>query len=173
VKAGETIAQGVIAKGAFGANPLLQRGLRQFRLQLLETGQPEHEGMKGCQKDGGRGDFGIAAGIGQAGHGGAEVENFIEIAAKRRNFVDGSILPFHNCKIPLTPLIGVFDPVIGSGLPVPLALPVAPQQLAIYVGDLLQLILQLVVVFDPATDFIHFLLGDDAAGRAAWSESDG
>ncbi len=49
----------------------------------------------------------------------------------------------------------------------------APQQFAVDVGDLLQLLFQLVVVFDPAADFIHFFLRDDAARGAARSERDG
>jgi hypothetical protein len=38
--------------------------------------------MKRCQENGDRGDRGIAPGIGQAGNGGAEVKNLIEVAAK-------------------------------------------------------------------------------------------
>ena len=68
--------------------------------------------MKGGQKDGDRGDPGLPPGIGQTGNGGAEAENLIKIAAKGRKLVDGRILLFHNCKIPLTPLTSVFDPVI-------------------------------------------------------------
>src|SRR5665213_3102355 len=48
-----------------------------------------------------------------------------------------------------------------------------PLQCPVDVGELLQLILQLVVVLDPAADFVHFLLGNDAAGGAAGAESDG
>src|SRR5260370_40774052 len=48
-----------------------------------------------------------------------------------------------------------------------------PQQFAINLGYLFDVILQLVVVLDPATDFRHFLHGNDSAGRAATSQSNG
>ena len=53
----------------------------------------------------------------------------------------------------------------------PLALP--PQQLAIDVGDLLQVVLQLVVVLDPAAHLGQVFLSDDAARRATPAQSNG
>ena len=47
------------------------------------------------------------------------------------------------------------------------------QQLAIDVGDLLQVILQLVVVLDPATDLGQVFWGNDAARGATSAQSDG
>src|SRR5580658_2642246 len=49
----------------------------------------------------------------------------------------------------------------------------APQQFAVDLGNLFQMILHLVVVLDPAADFRQFLLGDDAAGGAAASQRNG
>src|SRR5580704_17640375 len=49
----------------------------------------------------------------------------------------------------------------------------ALQQFTVDRGNLLEVILHLVVVLDPATDFRHFLLGDDAAGGATASQSNG
>src|SRR5580704_1129147 len=43
----------------------------------------------------------------------------------------------------------------------------APQQLAVDLGDLFDVVFQLVVVLDPASDFRHFLLWNDSAGGAA------
>src|SRR5580658_1029905 len=82
MKAGKAVTQHIVAEGAAGADPALQRGLSHVRFQLLETGQPEYEGMEGRQKDDWRGDIGIASGIGQTGDAGAEVKNLIEITAK-------------------------------------------------------------------------------------------
>jgi hypothetical protein len=51
-------------------------------------------------------------GIGQPGGGRAEVENLIDIAAKRGELVSRCILLFHNCKIKESPFSGIPDPVI-------------------------------------------------------------
>src|SRR5437764_5295114 len=51
--------------------------------------------------------------------------------------------------------------------------PLTPQQFAIDFGYLFELILHLVVVLDPAADFRHFLLGDDATCGTATSQSNG
>src|SRR5256885_317274 len=51
--------------------------------------------------------------------------------------------------------------------------PLTPQQFAIDFGNLFELILHLVVVLDPAPDFRHFLLGDDATCGTATSQSNG
>src|SRR5947207_15993972 len=48
-----------------------------------------------------------------------------------------------------------------------------PQQFAIDLGNLFELILHLVVVLDPAADFRRFLLGNDAACGTATSQSNG
>src|ERR1022692_4937365 len=55
--------------------------------------------MESCQKNGRRGDVGTVPGIVQAGDGGAEVKNLIEIASKGRELVVLRILLSHNCKI--------------------------------------------------------------------------
>jgi hypothetical protein len=47
----------------------------------------------------------------------------------------------------------------------------APQQFAVDFGNLFEVTLHRVVVLDPAADFRHFLLGDDAAGGAPTSQS--
>src|ERR1700756_5193158 len=49
----------------------------------------------------------------------------------------------------------------------------APQQLAVDLGDLFDVVLQLVVVLDPVADFSHLLLGNDAAGRPPSAQSNG
>src|SRR6266568_3250586 len=48
-----------------------------------------------------------------------------------------------------------------------------PQQFAVDLGNLFEMILHLVVVLDPAADFRHLLLGDDAACGAAAFQSNG
>ena len=53
--------------------------------------------------------------------------------------------------------------VFPAALAFPLLLALPPQQLAVNLGDFFQLIFQLVVVLDPATDLFHFLRGNDAA----------
>jgi hypothetical protein len=40
------------------------------------------------------------------------------------------------------------------------------KQFAVDLGNLLELILQLVIVFDPVADLRHFLFRDDPAGGA-------
>src|SRR5213594_4112163 len=49
----------------------------------------------------------------------------------------------------------------------------APQQFAVDVGNLFEVILQLIVVVDPTSNFGHFLFRHDSAGRAAWPQGDG
>src|SRR5437660_8771861 len=46
----------------------------------------------------------------------------------------------------------------------------APQQLAVNLGNLFDVVLQLVVVLNPASDLSHPLLRDDSAGGAAATE---
>src|SRR6266487_2534409 len=57
-----------------------------------------------------------------------------------------------------------------SSLPLPLAF--APQQLAIDLGDLFQVVFQFVVVFNPAANLVHILLAYDAPRGAALSQGD-
>src|SRR6266481_1193495 len=47
-----------------------------------------------------------------------------------------------------------------------------PQQFAIDLGDLFQLVFQLVVVFNPSTNLTKLRLGNDAAGCAARPQCD-
>src|SRR5579864_1448924 len=54
-----------------------------------------------------------------------------------------------------------------------LVLPLATQQLPVDLGDLFQVIFQLVVVLNPATDFIQLRRRDDSAGRASAPQGDG
>jgi hypothetical protein len=49
---------------------------------LLKAGQAEDETMKDGEEDGGGGDLGIVAGIRQFRCGGAEMENFVQVASK-------------------------------------------------------------------------------------------
>ncbi|PYT22954.1 MAG: hypothetical protein DMG57_33685, partial [Acidobacteria bacterium] len=57
VEAAQTVSQGVIAKSALGADPVLQMGMGQFTIQLLEAGQATHKTMEESQEDAGRRDF--------------------------------------------------------------------------------------------------------------------
>jgi hypothetical protein len=82
MKAREAVTQHVVAESAGGADPLLQGRLGQFRFELLKAGQAEDETMKDGEEDGGGGDLGIVAGIRQFRCGGAEMENFVQVASK-------------------------------------------------------------------------------------------
>ena len=46
-----TVAQGIVAKGVRGANPLRKVGLGQFAVQLLEAGEAKDKGVKYGQED--------------------------------------------------------------------------------------------------------------------------
>src|SRR5882724_1875170 len=68
--------------------------------------------MEGCQKNGGWWNLGVATGIGQAGGGGAEVKNLVEVAAKGGKLVGQWFLLSHNCKIASEQLAILLAPVI-------------------------------------------------------------
>jgi hypothetical protein len=51
VETAQTVAQGVIAKSAFGADPALQMRVGQFTVQLLKAGQAKHKAMEERQED--------------------------------------------------------------------------------------------------------------------------
>jgi len=55
----------------------LQGGLGQIRFQLLKTGEPEGEAVKGGEKDGRRRNPRLVPGIGERCYRGAEVENLV------------------------------------------------------------------------------------------------
>src|SRR5712691_2399193 len=55
----------------------------------------------------------------------------------------------------------------SNHLSLSLLLAVSPHQLAIDLGDLLQVVFQLVVVFNPSANLGELLLADDTAGGAA------
>src|SRR6516225_10093965 len=170
IESAKTVTQHIIAEGARAPDPLLQGGLSQIGFQLLKARQAEDEAIEGGQEDGLGRDVGVLAGIEQSGAGGAEVEDLMKVAGKRGEVVGGSILLFHKSKKrrQLLPLPPGPAPLLLSP---PLALP--PQQLAIDVGDLLQVVLQLVVVLDPAAHLGQVFLSDDAARRATPAQSDG
>lgn len=107
VKAGQAVAQDIIAKGAFGADPLPQGGLGQLRLKWLKAGQAEDKSVKGGEKDGGRRDLRTEPRIGQRRDGSAEVENLVQVAGKGREFVGRPVLLFHKCKIEELPGVSV------------------------------------------------------------------
>jgi hypothetical protein len=46
----------------------------------------------------------------------------------------------------------------------------APQQFAVDVGNLFEVILQLMVVVDPSPNLVHFLLRHGSTGGAAWPQ---
>ena len=48
----------------------------------------------------------------------------------------------------------------------------APQQLAVDLGNLFDVLFELVVVLDPAADFRRLLLGNDSPGSAAAAQRD-
>src|SRR5437879_2367263 len=98
MKAGETVAQHVVAEGAIDADPLLQGWQRELCFQLLKAGQPEGEAVKGSQEDCGRQDIRLVPGIGQRRGSGSEVEYFVEIAGQGGQFVHRPILLSHKCK---------------------------------------------------------------------------
>jgi len=60
----------------------------------------------------------------------------------------------------------------SSALAFALSFALTPQQLPINLGDLFQVIFQLVVVLDPAADFFQLIRGNDSSGRVPWPERD-
>lgn len=59
--------------------------------------------MKSGEEDGGGRDVGVVPRIGQAGGGGPEIENLIEVAGEGREFVGGPFLRSYKCKLGRTP----------------------------------------------------------------------
>ena len=98
MKAGEAVAQHVVAEGAPGADPLLEGRLGQLRFQLLKAGQPEGKAVKDREEDGRRRDLRRDPGIGQVRGGGAEIENLVQITGQGGEFVNRPVLPSHKCK---------------------------------------------------------------------------
>src|SRR2546426_12219025 len=99
MKAGKAVAQHVVVEGARCADPLLEGGLDQLRLQLLQAGQPEGKAVKGREEDGRWRDLRRASGIGQGGSGGTEIENLVQIPGKGGEFVNRLVFPSHKCKM--------------------------------------------------------------------------
>src|SRR6266436_3730734 len=94
-------------------------------------------------------------GIGQASRGRAKIENLVEITREGGQFMNRLFLPSHKCKS----VARSFPPGLRSGhLPFPAALALAllvapaPQQLPVNLGDLFQVIFDLVIVLDPTAD---------------------
>ena len=110
MKAGEAVAQHVVAEGALGADPLLEGRLGQLRFQLLKAGQAEGKAVKGGEEDGRRRDLRRDPGIGQGSCGGAEIKNLVQITGKGGEFVNWLVLPSHKCKI---------ESAVRSFVPVP------------------------------------------------------
>jgi hypothetical protein len=95
----------------------------QIGFQLLKAGQAEDKAIKGGQEYGLGRDVGILAGIRQTGAGGAEIEDFVEIAGKRGDVVISFILLFYKrkkaaptfCFLPgLGPLTPFVAAVVGA-----------------------------------------------------------
>ena len=84
------------------------------------------------------------------------------------------LLPSHKCK--KEPLCGDAVPALDKSLSLSFALTFlessAPQQLAVDLGDLFDVVFQLVVVLDPAANFSHLLLGDDSPGSTPGAQRD-
>ena len=98
MKAGEAIAQHIVAEGAVRADLVPQGWLGQFRLQLLKAGQPEHKAMEDGEENGGRRDVGSESRIGQAGGGSTEIEDLVEVTGEGRKFVVRPVLLFINAR---------------------------------------------------------------------------
>jgi len=97
-KAGQAIAQHIVVKATWGSDPLLEGRLRQFRFELLETGQAEDEAVKDREENRRGGDLGVVPGIGESGGSSAESEYLVQISGKGGEFVCRPVLPFHKCK---------------------------------------------------------------------------
>ena len=153
---------------------MLHGWLSQFRFQLLKARQPEGKTVEGCQEDGRRPNLRLVAGVGQRRSGSAEVENFIQVTGEGGEFVNRPILLSHKCKMASLRRDAVPSPGILLSLSFTLTFPGAltPQQFAVDLGDLFQVVLQLVVVLDPTADFSHLLLGNDSTGGASAPQSD-
>src|SRR5207244_5253191 len=91
IEAAQTIAQPVIAEAAITADPVLQVGSGQIRLQLLEAGQPEDKTVEGSQKNRLWGDVRSLPRILQTGGGSAEIEDLVEIASQRGDLMGGVV----------------------------------------------------------------------------------
>src|SRR6516165_11334557 len=103
-----------------GCRSRAARRVSQIGFQLLKAGQAEDKAIKGGQEYGLGRDVGILAGIRQSGAGGAEIEDFMEIAGKRGDVVISSNLLFHKSKkaanLPLPPGLDPFTPFVAAGV---------------------------------------------------------
>lgn len=91
VETAQAVAQGVVVKRALGADPLLEIRVRQFAVQLLEAGEPKDKTMKERQKDAGRRDLRIDAGVGHlSGFGSMSCAGRIFLLSPLPHSLDGS-----------------------------------------------------------------------------------
>jgi hypothetical protein len=65
-------------EGALGADPVLEIGVVQFAVQLLEARQAEHEAVKQGQEDAGGRDLRIQAPVLHVGGMAAQVKALVE-----------------------------------------------------------------------------------------------
>src|SRR6516165_9909053 len=81
-----------------GCRSRAARRVSQIGFQLLKAGQAEDKAIKGGQEYGLGRDVGVLTGIRQTATGSAEIEDLLEIARKRGDFVSGSSLLSHKSK---------------------------------------------------------------------------
>ena len=157
----QAVAEGVIAEGSIGADPVLQVGVSQVCVQLLKTGEAKGKGVKQSEKDRGRRDVRGVAGIGERSDFRAKVEDFLQVGAEGRQGV-GALLHSLRCKTEGTPKRSSW------GLPSSSArfglLALSAEQLTVDVGDFLQALFDVVVVVDPATDPLYLIGSQGVAG---------
>src|ERR1017187_2325571 len=99
VEPAQTVPQHIIAQRPRGADPVLEGGLGQIGLPLLETAESEEKAMKDGQKDGLGREVRIGASVAQVGGEAPKIEDLAEVAGKGRQLVAGAILLSDQCKI--------------------------------------------------------------------------
>jgi len=87
INAAQAVAKRVVAKGPLGADPLLQEGVLEIGLQLLEAGEAEGEGVEEGEEDGLRRNVGSMPGVGEASDKVTKAEGLIEVSAEARKRV--------------------------------------------------------------------------------------
>jgi len=82
VKAASTIAQRVVTEGALGADPVLQIGMAQFGIQLLEAGKTKDKSVQQGEEDAGGRDFRVGARVRHLGGVTTQIETLVEVGVK-------------------------------------------------------------------------------------------
>jgi len=171
IEAAQAVAQHIVAKPSRGLDPSLQGGFGQIGLQLLKAGQPKDKAMEHGQEHRLGCDLGTLPGVTQLLSLVAELEHLVQVAGEGGQRVAGL-----SC-IAITARIQSHENLFPSRLPLPLPgllwFPRPAQQLAVDLGDALQMLPHLVVVLDPVPNLFDLLCADQAAFGSSGSQGDG